>query len=77
MVWAERFAKFRGEILAANPEGGGVVTVSFGVATIYPTPQEEAETQVLALVGRADAALYKAKADGRNRVVGPRPRVVA
>jgi diguanylate cyclase (GGDEF)-like protein len=46
---------------------GGVlpaITVSIGVAAAAP-----AETDATALLGRADAALYRAKAQGRNRVV--------
>ena len=49
----------------------GPVTASFGVASYQPG---DAVDQ---LVGRADAALYDAKADGRNRVEGPVPDVEA
>jgi two-component system cell cycle response regulator len=42
----------------------GVVTISGGVACLGP-----GET-VASLLGRADAALYQAKRDGRNRIVG-------
>jgi two-component system cell cycle response regulator len=42
----------------------GVVTVSGGVASLGP-----GET-VASLLGRADAALYRAKEEGRNRIVG-------
>ncbi len=42
-----------------------VVTVSLGVATTMPWNGGAAE----GLLGRADAALYRAKAAGRNRVV--------
>lgn len=48
---------------ADNP-GGAVVTISLGVATAQPT-REQAPT---GLVDRADQALYRAKAAGRNRV---------
>ncbi|EFC79751.1 diguanylate cyclase [Parafrankia sp. EUN1f] len=41
-----------------------VVTVSIGVASIAPTPTEEAK----ALVELADSALYRAKSGGRNQV---------
>jgi diguanylate cyclase (GGDEF)-like protein len=41
-----------------------VVTVSGGVACLGP------DESVASLLGRADAALYRAKRDGRNRVVG-------
>ena len=44
----------------------GIVTVSVGVAAATPTPDSSFE-QLLAC---ADAALYKAKRDGRNQVAG-------
>ena len=40
-----------------------VITASFGIAEVMP-----GETDASAVVGRADAALYQAKQDGRNRV---------
>jgi len=40
------------------------ITVSIGVAAAQPK-----ETDIAALLGRADAALYQAKKEGRNRVV--------
>lgn len=50
-----------------SPEG--CITVSIGVATIEPTPRQAKST----LFEQADAALYKAKAQGRNRVECARP----
>jgi len=50
-----------------SPEG--CITVSVGVATIEPTPRQAKST----LFEQADAALYKAKAQGRNRVECARP----
>jgi diguanylate cyclase (GGDEF)-like protein len=47
-----------------NEQPGGAVTVSVGVAA-FP----EDATQPEALVRAADAALYRAKAAGRNRIV--------
>ena len=48
--------------------GGGIVTVSVGVASLVPSPGAAGE-QLIAL---ADARLYEAKRSGRNRVVGQR-----
>jgi diguanylate cyclase (GGDEF)-like protein len=45
-------------------EGGGVVTVSGGVATYEPGRGDD----VASLLKRADSALYAAKEGGRNRV---------
>ena len=42
------------------------VTMSFGVATVIPSEGGEC---MESLIKRADAALYRAKRDGRNRVV--------
>jgi diguanylate cyclase (GGDEF)-like protein len=43
---------------------GPIVTISLGVASCIPSD----ETTAASLVARADAALYRAKQDGRNRV---------
>ena len=48
------------------PIEGVAVTVSIGVAASRPDEEEELD----AVFRRADAALYRAKAAGGNRVIG-------
>jgi diguanylate cyclase (GGDEF)-like protein len=50
---------------AGNPEGGGMVTISLGVATARPIKGGS----MADLVREADSYLYEAKRTGRNRVV--------
>jgi len=50
------------------PEGALSVTVSVGVAEARPGDDVED------LLGRADAALYEAKASGRNQVVSAKKK---
>ncbi len=47
----------------------GVVTVSIGVSSVVLSFEKGDENSHTTLLKRADAALYKAKHDGRNRVV--------
>lgn len=65
-AWAEK-ARAEVEALALAHPGsavGGRVTVSAGVASAWPKQGEDPNS----LVSRADQALYRAKAAGRNRV---------
>lgn len=55
-------AKVAAEQIAHEDEPNGIVTVSIGVATVIPENDEK-----LALLERADDALYVAKESGRNR----------
>ena len=52
--------------LALPHEGApfGIVTVSFGVASMQPQRHQQAQT----LVHSADSAMYRAKKQGRNRI---------
>ena len=52
-----------------EPEKTIAVTVSVGVACFEKEPPDTA----LSLIEKADKALYRAKADGRNRVAFYRP----
>ncbi len=54
----------------ALPDGGEVaVTISIGIAGVSPQAADgDLKTLGEALVARADVALYRAKAEGRNRV---------
>lgn len=54
-------------MLHAGSLVGAVVTVSAGVACLTPNAQIEPSS----LIKKADENLYKAKAQGRNRAVGP------
>ena len=61
---AERIRKaIEEQVHAGSGDGQRGITVSMGVASLLPGESKEA------LIHRADTALYRAKADGRNRVV--------
>lgn len=61
------------EIPHAASGAAGHVTASFGVASLVPDGGQPPQ----ALLAAADAALYRAKEEGRNRVVASREAVVA
>ncbi len=65
-IVAERMRKGIENLAIPHPgrEEGGVVTISLGVAAMVPADALSSEE----LVRRADAALYAAKATGKNRV---------
>jgi diguanylate cyclase (GGDEF)-like protein len=60
----------RGEAIEVARQRSEVVTLSIGVAAATPSSQEIRDFRVLAerLIAEADAALYRAKSGGRNRV---------
>lgn len=64
MLFAERFRNYVADTPAQTGEGPIPFTVSIGIAMFEA--QDKAADSIMA---RADMALYRAKADGRNRVV--------
>ncbi|MFN8074952.1 MAG: diguanylate cyclase [Kineosporiaceae bacterium] len=75
LIVAERVRKIVNR--AALPHGSSpvapYVTVSLGVATVHPEQLQRVDR----LIARADEALYRAKADGRDRVVAWRPEMAS
>jgi len=49
-------------------KAGSVVTISCGVATVYPSKKDNVDLLLHSLIGDADKALYRAKDQGRNQV---------
>jgi two-component system cell cycle response regulator len=64
----------RSEPIGVGAQRSEVVTVSIGVAAATPSAQGTRDFKVLAerLISEADAALYRAKSAGRNRVESSR-----
>jgi diguanylate cyclase (GGDEF)-like protein len=75
---ARRLAeRLRAAVAGTRTEEGHAVTTSIGIALTRPEDGENATEALWRLVDRADAAMYEAKKQGRDRVAGtpvPRPR---
>lgn len=65
---AERFRRLVSEKPIPFDKGSITITASFGIATLMPSEKGKKET-VDTLLAHADKCLYKAKGEGRNRVV--------
>ncbi len=69
IIAAERF---RGKLASHVIDASGFelrVTASFGVASFSPSSRKEDLSMAAALIVQADKCLYRAKKEGRNRVV--------
>jgi diguanylate cyclase (GGDEF)-like protein len=75
---AERLAeRLRAAVAGTRTDDGHAVTASIGIALIRPVDGENAADAVWKLIDRADAAMYEAKQQGRDRVASllvPRAR---
>src|SRR3954466_2641798 len=71
--------RLRAAVAARRPDEGHSVTASIGVALARPVDGEDPRNALWRLVDRADAAMYQAKQQGRDRVAAllvPHPRPV-
>ncbi|MGY1811070.1 diguanylate cyclase [Blastococcus sp. SYSU D00669] len=69
--------RLRAAVAAARTQEGHAVTASIGVALTRPADGEDVPGALWRLVDRADAAMYEAKQQGRDRVAAqqlPHPR---
>jgi len=64
MLFAERFRNYVADTPAQGESGEITITISIGIAMF-----EEGDAAADSIMARADLALYRAKADGRNRSV--------
>ena len=60
--------RLRFAVAGSRTPGGHAVTASIGVALNRPADDEDATHELWRVVDRADAAMYEAKQQGRNRV---------
>jgi diguanylate cyclase (GGDEF)-like protein len=69
--------RLRAAVANTRTDDGHAVTTSIGIALTRPEDGENATEALWKLIDRADAAMYDAKQQGRDRVAGtplPRPR---
>jgi diguanylate cyclase (GGDEF)-like protein len=60
--------RLRSAVAASRTAGGHAVTASIGVAMTRPVDLDDPTDELWKLVDRADAAMYEAKQQGRDRV---------
>lgn len=75
---ARRLAeRLRASVASTRTDQGHAVTTSIGIALTRPEDGDNPTDALWRLIDRADAAMYEAKQQGRDRVAGtavPRPR---
>jgi diguanylate cyclase (GGDEF)-like protein len=60
--------RLRSAVATTRTSDGHAVTASVGIALTRPTDAEDATDELWKLIDRADAAMYEAKQQGRDRV---------
>jgi diguanylate cyclase (GGDEF)-like protein len=63
--------RLRSAVAGSRTSDGHTVTASIGIALAQPVDDEHPTDALWRLVDRADAAMYEAKRQGRDRVVSP------